>query len=148
MPDDLHERLTDYLTNLEVTVRPVNGHAHIVAESMADALLPFIRAEIDRPPPRVQAAEDRLRFRDMLSKSSLGEADVVAAVEQFRREREALPDRWVSLRRVDFIGLIELYRERREVHNEDHDDALDYLLAEVDFEPNQDDLFDRRNRLD
>jgi hypothetical protein len=99
-------------------------------------------------PPRVQAAEDRQRFRDMLAKSSLGEPDVVAAVEQFRREREALPDRWVSLRRVDFIGLIELYRERREVHNEDHDDALDHLLAEVDFEPNQDDLFDRRNRLD
>jgi hypothetical protein len=47
MPDDLHERLTDYLTNLEVTVRPVDGHAHIVAESMADALLPFIQAEIE-----------------------------------------------------------------------------------------------------
>lgn len=48
MADDaLHERLTDYLTNLEVTVRPVDGHAHILAESMADALLPFIRAEIE-----------------------------------------------------------------------------------------------------
>lgn len=46
MADDLHERLTDYLTNLEVTVRPVDGHAHIVAESMADALLPFICREI------------------------------------------------------------------------------------------------------
>lgn len=107
-----------------------------------------VAAKFDNLPPRVKAAEDRQHFRDKLSKSSLGEPDVVAAVEQFRRETQALPDRWVSLRRVDFIGLIELYRERREVHNEDHDDALDYLLAEVDFEPNQDDLFDRRNRLD
>lgn len=47
MTDDLHERLTDYLTNLEVTVRPVDGHVHIVAESMADALLPFVQAEIE-----------------------------------------------------------------------------------------------------
>lgn len=75
-------------------------------------------------------------------------ADDAVKVERFRHTQKALPDRWLSLRRVDFIGLIELYREHREVHNEDHDDALDHLLAEVDFEPNQDDLFDRRNRLD
>lgn len=121
MSDDLHKRLTDYLTHMEPPrAILVNGAAKVLAEDTADALLSFVREEIDN----------------------------AVKVERFRHTQQALPDRWVSLRRVDFIGLIELYRERREVYNEDHDDALDHLLAEVDFEPNQDDLFERRSRLD
>ena len=96
----------------------------------------------DDLPPRVKAAEELQHFRDMLAASSIGQEREV--IEQHRRERQALPDRWVSLRRIDLIGLLEIYRDAREVRNEDHDDALDRVLAEVDFEPNQDDLIEQR----
>ena len=113
MPDDLRDRLIDHLATME---QPrailVNGVGKILAEDTADALLPFVQEEID---------------------------DAVL-VERFRWRARALPDRWISLRRVDFINLVEVYRNRREVHREDHDTALEYVLAEIEYEPNQEDL--------
>ena len=113
MSDDLRDRLTDRIAQLWIPrVKAVDGVVHIPAESMADALLPFIQEEID---------------------------DAVKA-EYWRWRARALPDRWISLRRVDFINLVEVYRNRREVHREDHDTALEYVLAEIEYEPNQEDL--------
>lgn len=111
MSDNLRKRLTDHLL-LTLKSSLWEGHARTFAESWADTLLPFVQEEIDS----------------------------AVAIERYQWRAKALPDRWISLRRLDFISLLETYRERREVYNEDHDDALDHVLAEVDFEPNQDDL--------
>jgi hypothetical protein len=91
-------------------------------------------------PPRVKAAEDRARFRDLLGASSLGTPDAKAHIEHFRRMSAVLPDRWVTLREKDLIGLFEMYRDLREI--ESHDDALQRVLTEVDFEPSRGDLDD------
>ena len=49
---DIRERLADYLTRVEsYPLGPVNGKLTICAESMADALLPFIREELANRPP-------------------------------------------------------------------------------------------------
>lgn len=49
MTDDLRDRLADHLTRIEsYPLGSVGGKLTICAESMADALLPFVRAEIAR----------------------------------------------------------------------------------------------------
>lgn len=92
----------------------------------------------DALPPRVKAAEDRARFREMLGASSLGTPDEQAHIAHSRLRSAALPDRWVTLREKDLIGLFEMYRDLREI--EGHDDALQRVLIEVDFDPSQSDL--------
>lgn len=119
MTDSLRDRLTDHIAGASIQFPhlslPEEGgklDLGIPAESMADALLPFVQEEID-----LAVLIERGRWRD-----------------------RALPDRWVSLRRVDLIGLFEEYRDRRGQHGEDHEAALEHVLAEVDFEPNQGDV--------
>lgn len=80
---------------------------------------------LDALPPRVKVAEDRVRVRD---------------IAHSRLRSAALPDRWATLREKDLIGLFEMYRDLREI--EGHDDALQRVLIEVDFEPSQGDLDD------
>lgn len=94
----------------------------------------------DDLPLRVKAAEERARFRELLDASSLGTSDVKAHVEHSRRLSAALPDRWVTLREKDLIGLFDMYHDLREI--EGHDDALQRVLTEVDFEPSRGDLDD------
>ena len=119
MPDDLRDRLIDHLATMkQPRAILVNGVGRILAEDTTDALLPFVQEEID---------------------------DAVLA-ERFRWRARALPDRWISLRRVDFINLVEVYRHRREVYREDHDTALEHVLAEIEFEPNQDDVDEQAHR--
>lgn len=49
MSDDLRDRLADYLTRVRASnVWIHDGVVKLNAESMADALLPFVRAEIAR----------------------------------------------------------------------------------------------------
>lgn len=91
-------------------------------------------------PPRVKAAEERARFRELLDASSLGAPDAKAHIEHSRRMSAALPDRWVTLREKDLVGLFEMYRDLREV--EGHNDALQRVLTEVDFELSRGDLDD------
>ncbi len=101
---------------------------------------------VDGLPPRVKAAEDRARFREMIDASSLGDPEAKAAIKRGREYNEALPDRWASLRAQDLIDLLELYRDCRETGHDDHPTAVIHVLAEVDFEPSQGDLSDRRLR--
>jgi hypothetical protein len=91
-------------------------------------------------PPRVAAAEDRARFREMLDASGLGSPGAKSLIAYSRYRSAALPDRWVTLREKDLIALFEMYRDLREI--EGHDDALQRVLLEVDFEPSQSDLDD------
>jgi len=122
MPDDLRNRLIDHIAGMELPRAILSdGVVKLIADDTADALLPFIQEEID---------------------------DAVK-VEYWRWRARALPDRWISLRRVDFVNLLEVYRQRREVHREDHEAALERVLAEVEYEPNQGDVdeesYPRRN---
>lgn len=49
LDDSLRARLIDYIAHLHIPqVKPVDGVISISAESMADALLPFVREEIER----------------------------------------------------------------------------------------------------
>lgn len=95
-------------------------------------------------PPRVLAAEDRARFRELLAASSIcsicqhtdqAEREAMAAA---RRWLAALPDRWMDV--DDLPRLLGVYRDRRESWGEDHDTAVAYTLTEADYEPSQPDL--------
>jgi len=94
-------------------------------------------------PPRVIAAEERARFRELLDLSSLGAPDVKEAIAQGKRCTSALPDRWVSMPVEELIRLLGLYRDRRETWGETHTEAVAHVLTEVDYEPSQTDLDDR-----
>jgi hypothetical protein len=94
----------------------------------------------DEPPQRVIDAEERARFRELLSQTSLGTADVEKIYARLRHYMSALPERWVSMPIAELERLLGLYRDRRETWNETHDAAVEYVLTEVDYEPSQHDL--------
>lgn len=95
-------------------------------------------AEISDVPSRVLQAEQRDGFRALLDASSLGDPEAKEAIARRRAYTQALPDRWMRL--ADLPHLLSLYRDRRETWGENHEVATAYVLAEVDYEPDQSDL--------
>lgn len=96
---ELRDRLTDYCARLEVpSVRPINGVVTIMAESLADALLPFVHGEIARElrhyaeveDIRAESADGRRGGGDSLSPS--GWAGKAVAHEQVARDLRTRAD--------------------------------------------------------
>jgi hypothetical protein len=114
------------------------------AETRRFYLQVAVMFDAGRLPPRVVEAEQRAHFRELLSRSSLGDPEAQAAIARSRRQSTTLPDRW--MRKADLPALLGLYRDRRETWGEDHDTAVTHVLGEVDYEPDQDDLFEGGER--